>query len=178
MSLDRPQAPDPYSLLPQVDAFTLTSPSFDDGSDLPATHAVSGDNLSPALSWSGQPEGTASFLVTCYDPDAPTPSGFWHWCVVGVPADVTELPEGAGSADGGALPEGALTLANDFGTEDFGGAAPPPGDRPHRYVFAVTALDTADPGVEPGTSPAKAHFLTLEHVIGRATLTGTFAEPA
>ena len=71
-----------------------------------------------------------------------------------------------------------LQLRNDYGSADFGGAAPPPGDDPHRYFFAVTALDIADPteaGVDADTSPAKASFLTLAHVIGRATLTGTFA---
>lgn len=174
---DRTQAPDPYSRLPQVPSFELTSTGFADGDELPGRHGFADENLSPALAWSGAPEGTKSFLVSCFDPDAPTPSGFWHWFAVGVPADVSSLEQGAGSASG-SLPAGVLQLRNDYGSADFGGAAPPPGDDPHRYFFAVTALDIADPteaGVDADTSPAKASFLTLAHVIGRATLTGTFA---
>ncbi len=113
-------------------------------------------------------------MLSCYAPDAPAPSGFWHWFVVGVAGDATGVPEGAGHVGGGSIPGTAVQLANDYGTRDFGGAAPPPGDGPHRYIFAVHALDTAELGIEPGTSPAKASFMMLAHVIGRATLTGTY----
>ncbi len=174
MNLDRPQAPDPYSLLPRTESFELTSPDFADGDALPDTHSYGGANRSPALSWSGAPEGTKQFVVSCYDPDAPTPSGFWHWFAVGLPADVTSLAEDAGKSDGGSLPAGVAQLPNDFGTRDFGGAAPPAGDRPHRYIFAVHALDTDDLGLDPDTSPAKASFMMLGHILARATLTGTF----
>lgn len=177
MTLERPTAPDPYSLLPRTASFDVTATGFADGEPLPRAQALDGDNSSPALTWSGAPEGTQSYLVTCFDPDAPTPSGFWHWAVVGLDASVTSVPAGAGSVDGAGLPDGAFQLRNDYGTADFGGAAPPPGDRPHRYVFAVTALDTADLGglgLDADTSPAKAHFLTLEHVLGRAVVTGTY----
>lgn len=174
MNLDRPQAPDPYSLLPQTASFELTSPEFADGEALPAKHSFGEDNISPALSWSGAPEGTKSFVLSCYDPDAPTPSGFWHWFVVGIDGTAGGVEEGAGHIGGGSMPGQVLQLPNDFGSHDFGGAAPPPGDRPHRYIFAVHALDTAELGIEPGTSPAKASFMMLAHVIGRATLTGTY----
>lgn len=171
------QTPDPYTLLPQVPSFELTSTGFAQGQELPDRHGFAAENLSPALAWSGAPQGTKSYVVSCFDPDAPTPSGFWHWFAVGLPAEVTDLAEGAGAA--GSMPEGVLQLRNDYGSADFGGAAPPPGDDPHRYIFAVLALDVADPvaeaGVDADTSPAKASFLTLGHVIGRATLTGTFA---
>jgi len=175
MNLDRPPAPNPYDLLPGVPTFTLESPDFADGDTLPAAHTYGGDNASPALRWSGAPEGAKSYAVSCFDPDAPTPSGFWHWFVVGVPADVTELPTGAGLIGGGSLPDGSVQLHNDYGTDDFGGAAPPPGDRAHRYIFAVHALDVADLSIDTQTSPAKASFIMLEHVIGRALLTGTYA---
>ncbi|MVA75209.1 YbhB/YbcL family Raf kinase inhibitor-like protein [Auraticoccus sp. F435] len=171
MNLERPIPPDPYTLLPAVPSFTLTSPELADGGSLGEKHAFEGGNTAPSLEWSGAPEGTRSFLVTCYDPDAPTPSGFWHWVAVGVPADVTSLRDGE-------LPEGAFTVRNDYGQPGFCGAAPPPGDRPHRYIFAVTALDTDDTGLDESATPAVVHFMTLQHVLGRALLTGTFQIPA
>src|SRR5919204_6963814 len=95
-------------------ALKLTSANFNDGDYLGNDHILSaaygfgcaGGNLSPQLSWSGAPAGTRSFAVTCFDPDAPTGSGFWHWVVVNIPADVSELPRGAGSSSG-SLPPGA-----------------------------------------------------------------------
>ncbi len=178
MNLERPIAPDPYELLPKVPSFTVTSPGFEPGGELPARHAFAYENASPALSWSGAPEGTRSFVVTCFDPDAPTPAGFWHWAVAGIPAGVTELAENAGTEDGAGLPEGAFQLTNDYGFDWFGGAAPPPGDRPHRYMFAVHALDTEDPGVEAGFSPAKMSFYSLGRTLARAVVTATYAIPA
>lgn len=173
MDLTRGVAPDPYTHLPVLPALTLTSTSFGPGEPLPDAQAYGGGNLSPQLSWSGAPAGTASYLVTCFDPDAPTPSGFWHWCLVGLPATTTELPEGAGSE--GEIPHGVATaLTNDYGTAEYGGAAPPKGDRPHRYIFAVTALDTDDLGIDAGTSPAKAHFIALSHSLARGFLMGTY----
>lgn len=176
MNLDRATAPDPYTHLPQLPSLEVSSSSFAPGEPLPDAQAYGGGNTSPQLSWSAGPEGTAGYLVTCFDPDAPTPSGFWHWAVYGVPADVTELSEGSGSS-GGFVADGMITLTNDYGTADFGGAAPPPGDRPHRYIFAVTALDTLDTGVDATTSPAKAHFLTLGNSLARGVVTGTYQLP-
>ncbi|GAB49045.1 YbhB/YbcL family Raf kinase inhibitor-like protein [Mobilicoccus pelagius] len=175
MNLERPQAPDPYELLPRVPSFTLESPTFADGGTLPTEQTYGGGNTSPVLRWSGAPEGTKSYAVSCFDPDAPTPSGFWHWFVVGIPADVTELEANAGLIGGGSLPRGSVQLRNDYGTDDFGGAAPPPGDRPHRYMFAVHALDAEDLSLDPSTPPAQASFVMLEHVLGRAVLTGMSA---
>lgn len=180
MNLDRPQAQHPYDKLPAAPALEVTSTSFADGDTLPDAQVFddwgfSGGNRSPQLSWSGAPEGTTSYLVSCFDPDAPTPSGFWHWVVVGVPAQTTELAEGAGAVGGGALPSGALQLSNDTGNKGYSGAAPPQGDRPHRYMFAVTALDTDDLGVDDSASPAVASFMSGEHVLARGVLTATFA---
>lgn len=108
--------------------FVLESPAFVTGDVLPQAQVYdgmgqTGANLSPALTWKGAPEGTRSFVVTVYDPDAPTGSGWWHWVVVNIPPQVTALPEGAGSGKGG-LPEGALQIRTDFGAPGYGGAAP------------------------------------------------------
>src|ERR1039458_421203 len=146
-TLVRPIPPDPYDLLPAVASFSLTSEDIAAGQPLAAVHvhhSAGGENRSPHLRWSGAPDATQGFVVTCLDPDAPTGSGFWHWVMVGIPATVTELPRGAGASDAPLSP-GAFHVRNDFGTLDYGGAAPPPGDRPHRYIFAVHAVDTDNP---------------------------------
>jgi Raf kinase inhibitor-like YbhB/YbcL family protein len=179
MSLDRPLAPNPYDLLPSVPALTVTSGTCEDGGDLPEVHVYNGwgftgGNRSPQLSWSGAPDGAKGYAVTCFDADAPTPSGFWHWIVLGIPAEATELPQDAGAAGGAALPEGAFHVANDYGTKDFGGAAPPQGDRPHRYFFAVHALDTADLGIDDSVSAAVAAFNIGFHTLARGVLTASY----
>ena len=122
---------DPFARLPQVPAFQLTSTTVGDGEPWPPaqlgvkTGIPGAHDRSPQLSWSGAPADTKSFALTVYDPDAPTQSGFWHWAVVGIPAAVTELPEGAGDPDARVLPEGAFPLRNDGGIRGFLGAAPP-----------------------------------------------------
>src|SRR5512144_904478 len=177
VSLERPIAPDPYDLLPPVPGFTLESDDIADGEILAPTFvhsSASGANQSPQLRWSGFPSQTRSFTVTVFDPDAPTGSGFWHWVLVDVPASVTELPRGAGSGEG-RLPEGAFHVRNDFGERAYGGAAPPPGDRPHRYVFAVHALDVPTLGVSVDVPPAVVGFNLTFHTLARATLRPVFA---
>lgn len=175
MNLDRPQAPNPYELLPQVPSLTVTSSAFTDGGELPARHSAGGENVSPELSWSDFPAETKSFVVTCFDPDAPTPSGYWHWTVADLDAAVTSLPEGAGAEDG-SLPGNAFHARSDGGSLAYEGAGPPPGDRPHRYIFAVHALDVESLGVSAEDSPTKVAFLTLFHTIARGTVTATFAQ--
>ncbi|GAB7041194.1 MULTISPECIES: YbhB/YbcL family Raf kinase inhibitor-like protein [Catenuloplanes] len=176
MSLERPVAPDPYDLLPPVPSFALTSTDIADGTALDDTFAhdsVGGRNVSPQLSWSGFPAGTRSFVVTCFDPDAPTGSGFWHWVAVNLPVTVTELAQGAGSTEGG-LPDGAFHVRNDYGTLSYGGSAPPAGDREHRYVFAVHAVDVEALDVTWDVSPAVVGFNLAFHTLARATLRSTY----
>jgi Raf kinase inhibitor-like YbhB/YbcL family protein len=174
-SLDRPIAQDPYDKLPPVPTFTLTSPDIADGARLASDFAVDGANQSPALAWTGFPAGTRSFVVNCYDPDAPTPSGYWHWTVIDIPATVTSLTRGAGAVGGGHLPRGAFHARSDGGDDGYEGAGPPPGDKPHRYVYAVHALDVDQLGVGPSTSPAAVGFNVTFHVLARATLTATYS---
>ena len=172
MSLDRPVAPDPYKLLPEVGSFTVTSTDVADGKPLADDHAFAGGNTSPQLSWSGFPAETKAFVVTCYDPDAPIVSGFWHWVLVNLPATVTELPTGAGTTE--RLDNGAFHVCNDFGTKSFGGAAPPAGDQIHRYYFVVHAIDIEALDVDAEASPAVVGFNLAFHTLARALLTPTY----
>ena len=159
----------------------LTSESFSDGDYLANDHVLSeaygfgcaGGNLSPQLSWSGAPEGTKSFALTCFDPDAPTGSGFWHWVAVNIPADVTSLALGAGSGDG-AMPDGALQTRTDFGAPGYGGPCPPEGDHPHRYLFTLHAVGLESLPVEADTSAAVVGFMLNFNTLAKATLMGLY----
>jgi Raf kinase inhibitor-like YbhB/YbcL family protein len=170
---------DHFARLPDVPTFRVTSTTLVDGGTMPPGSmsglfgVPGGEDISPELSWSGAPSETKSYAVTAYDPDAPTGSGFWHWAVVDIPASVTELPEGAGSEDGGGLPAGAFQLANDGGAARFIGAAPPSGHGPHRYFFVVHALDVETLGVPAGATPAFLGFNIFSHILARAVLTVT-----
>ena len=171
MSLDRPVAPNPYDLLPPVPAFTVTSEDITDGEPCGDGQVAAAGNTSPQLSWSGAPEGTQSYVVTCFDPDAPTPSGFWHWVLVDLPADVTSLETGAASR---ALPGNAFHCRNDGGEKGYLGAAPPQGDMPHRYYYVVHAVSEPTLGVDSDASPAVVSFNLAFKTLGRAIIHGTY----
>ncbi|AVG76294.1 kinase inhibitor [Pantoea ananatis] len=150
------------------------SQDLHDGDKMPEKHVFNGmgyqgDNLSPHLAWEDAPEGTKSFVITCFDPDAPTGSGWWHWVVANIPADTTSLPQGAGSGKA-ALPAGALQTRTDFGQAGYGGAAPPAGET-HRYIFSVHALDVDKIDVDEGASGAMVGFNVHFHVLASASLT-------
>ncbi|GAA0906403.1 YbhB/YbcL family Raf kinase inhibitor-like protein [Pseudonocardia zijingensis] len=174
----------PFARLPEVAAFTVTSTTVADGAALPAAQysgmfgVPEGKDVSPQLSWHGAPEGTRSYAVTVYDPDAPTGSGFWHWAVADIPAGVTALSEGAGDDTGSGLPAGAFQLRNDAGAARFVGAAPPAGHGPHRYFVVVHALDVANIGVAADATPAVLGFTMFGHTLGRAVLVATGETPA
>jgi len=167
-------------------SFTVTSDSFKEGAPLGMEHILSaeygfgcgGGNKSPHLRWSGAPEGTKSFAVHCFDPDAPTGSGFWHWVVVNIPATTTELALDAGNPKAGLLPKGALQTRTDFGAPGYGGPCPPPGHGPHRYVFTVFAVKEETLPVNADTSAAIVGFQLHFNTLAKAALTGTFERSA
>lgn len=168
----------PYADLPDVASFEVRSDDISDGSTL-ATAQVSGmmgaggEDRSPHLSWSGAPEGTRSYAVTVYDPDAPTASGFWHWAVFNIPVGVTELAAGAG--DGSALPDGAVQLNNDARAVGYVGAAPPPGHGTHHYWTVVHAVDVDHLDIPAEGTPAFLGFNLFSHTVGRATIVAEYA---
>jgi Raf kinase inhibitor-like YbhB/YbcL family protein len=146
-----------------------------DGERLPSPQVsgifgAGGDDCSPQLSWSGFPPETKSFVVSCYDPDAPTASGFWHWAVVDISASVTSLPSGVGDEPAFGLPAGAFQLRNDAGLRRYLGAAPPPGHGPHRYYFVVHAVGVETLGLPGDASNALLGFNLFSHTLARATL--------
>ncbi len=149
-------------------AFTLTSNDIADGGTLPDAQVQALGDTSPHLAWSGAPEGTKSYAVTVFDPDAPTGSGFWHWTVANIPADVSEI------ATGGPIPPGAVEGRTDYGEPGFGGAAPPPGHGPHRYIFTVFAVDVDSLPVTPEDSGAKYGFNLHFHTLAKASITATY----
>lgn len=161
---------------------TLTSESFQDGDYLAMDHVLSaeygfgcaGGNKSPHLRWEGAPADTRSFAVTCFDPDAPTGSGFWHWVVVNIPAKVTELALDAGNPASGKLPAGALQIRTDVGKPGYVGPCPPPGHHPHRYMFTVFAVSTETVPVTADTSPALVGFNLNFTTLDKAELMGLY----
>ncbi|MFZ0529939.1 MAG: YbhB/YbcL family Raf kinase inhibitor-like protein [Propionicimonas sp.] len=136
-----------------------------------AEPGVGGDNISPQLAWSGAPEGTRSYAITCFDPDAPTGSGWWHWVVTDIPSDVTALAEGA------ELPAGARTWPNDYGYPGWGGPWPPPGPE-HHYVFTVFAVGVPRLDVPDDATSAVARLTLSFAVLDSGSFTAVFANPA
>lgn len=167
--------------IPAVHAagFSVTSPDVQGGGTISNEQVYdgfgcTGDNVSPALSWSGAPAGTKSFAVTLYDPDAPTGSGWWHWLVSNIPASVTELAKGAGDPSAGTLPDGAVQSRTDFGQPGYGGPCPPKGDAPHHYIFTVYALKVDHLEIDGNAPGAMVGFNLHAAMIDKATLTATY----
>lgn len=165
----------PYDAIAKVPEFTVTSEDVQDQQRM-ATAQVSGimgaggQDISPQLTWSGYPETTRSFVVTVYDPDAPTASGFWHWAVTDIPAFTTSLPTNAGDETGSSLPEGTWQLRNDAGLRQYLGAAPPAGHGKHTYYIAVHALDVETLELDREATPAFLAFNMSGHTVGRAII--------
>jgi Raf kinase inhibitor-like YbhB/YbcL family protein len=160
----------------------LTSNSFKDGDYLSTDHILSADygfgcggrNQSPHLKWEEAPAGTKSFAVLCFDPDAPTGSGFWHWVVVNIPPSVTELPLDAGNPASGKMPSGALQVRTDFGKPGYGGPCPPEGDHPHRFLFSVHAVLMDRLPVNADTAAAVVGFYLHFNTLAKASLMGLY----
>jgi len=152
-------------------AIHVTSTTFPADGMIPAKVAFGpcgGQNVSPQLSWSNVPEGTKSFALTCFDPDAPTGSGFYHWIVANIPASVTNMAENS-------LAPGAIQGSTDYGESKYGGPCPPTGDPPHRYHFTVYALDI--PSIDsagPNMTGARLVFSMRGHLLAQGTLTGKY----
>ncbi|MGV3344608.1 YbhB/YbcL family Raf kinase inhibitor-like protein [Enterobacteriaceae bacterium LUAb1] len=157
----------------------ITSTDFKNNDFLRKNHEFNGfggcgDNRSPALAWQDIPTETKSFAVTCYDPDAPTGSGFWHWIAFDIPANVTQLRANAGIASGNNLPTGSQQSMNDYGLAGFGGACPPEGDKAHRYIFNIHALSVEKLGIDASVTNAVARFMIEAHTLAKASITGLY----
>ena len=169
-------APNPYPSLPHVPSFRVLSTTVTNGRPLPTAQlsglfkVPGGKDISPQLSWSGFPKRTKSFVVSMYDPQAPTGSGFWHWIVANIPATTTALPVDAGAPNSTLLPAGAIELGGDAGMHRYVGGAPPAGSGVHEYTITVSALDTPTSGVGSDASGAFLGFTIAGHTIARATL--------
>lgn len=156
--------------------FYISSPLVEDGGTLPMSAVFDGGNQSLPLKWHGAPEGTKSYAISCYDPDAPTGSGFWHWMVINIPASVTELPADAGRADNSLLPAGARQMRSDYGDDCFGGANPPKGDQPHRYIFTVMAISEEALVLPPDITTAATGFNLHFKTLAKASFTAYFGQ--
>jgi Raf kinase inhibitor-like YbhB/YbcL family protein len=161
----------PQSLVP----LTISSNDFANGGVMPlsaASAAAGGSDLSPNLDWSGAPAKTLSYAVTCFDPDAPTGVGFWHWSLVNIPARVTSLPAGASKHP----PAGSVQGYTDYGTAGYGGPYPPGGNPPHRYIFTVYALDIPKvPGIAENSTGAFLMLSLSGHILANGTYVGLFS---
>ncbi len=164
--------PDPYAPLGDVPTFPLRSDDLSDGEEIPERFRAP-ENVSPHLAWEDLPAGTKSLAVTCFDPDAPTAAGFWHWAAFNIPATATQLPTGSGAAEDLGL-EGVISLRGDSGQRTYYGPNPPAGHAPHRYLYAVHALDVESLDIDPEATPTVLGFNLYFHTLGRAVLWGWY----
>ena len=161
-------------------AFELASPDIKPNATIGNKHVYKGfgcegEDVSPALSWTGAPQGTKSFALLVHDPDAPTGgAGWWHWAVYNIPASVSSLPQGAGKVDGSAMVKGAAQATTDFGAPGWGGPCPPAGDKPHHYHFTLHALNVEKLDIPPGATASLVGFMVNGNTLGKAKLTGMY----
>ena len=164
---------DPYAAVTPAPALAVRSDDLKHGEEMPLIFRdpqIGGANTSPHLAWSDFPAQTRSFALTCYDPDAPTGTGFMHWAVANIPSDVSTLPAGAGAV-GGPLPAGALTIPNDLRMRQYIGPNPPPGSGRHRYVFIVHAVNVPTLDIDPDLTPVVLGFNLHFHTVARGSMT-------
>ncbi len=161
-------------------SFELSSADVSSATPIAAKHVLAGfgctgGNLSPALAWKNPPAGTKSFAVMLHDQDAPTGgAGFWHWVVVNLPASATSLPQGAGAADGKALPEGARQINTDFGAPGYGGPCPPQGREAHRYTFTVYALKVEKLELPANATASLTGFMVNGNSLGKTSFVARY----
>lgn len=129
-----------------------------------------GENKSPQLSWKNAPEGTKSFAVTMYDPDAPTGSGWWHWVVFDIPETVNELVAGAGNIELDLAPKGVIQSTTNYGVPGYGGPCPPEGHGLHQYIISVHALKTDKLGLDQNTNPAIVGYYLWNNTLAKASI--------
>jgi Raf kinase inhibitor-like YbhB/YbcL family protein len=159
--------------------FTLTSPQMQTGQQMAMEHVFNsfgctGGNISPELKWSGVPKGTKSLALTVYDPDAPTGSGWWHWLIFNIDPGTTGLPANAGDVNAHLAPAGSVQGRTDYGSTGYGGPCPPPGDKPHHYIFTLYALDVARLQLDETASAAMVGYNLNAHALDKAQMTVLF----
>jgi Raf kinase inhibitor-like YbhB/YbcL family protein len=164
---------------PALAEFILSSTDVKAGTPMAAAqvfdgYGCTGQNISPALSWSGEPTGTKSFAITMYDPDAPTGSGWWHWTVFNIPASVHSLPAGAGAEGSKDMPAGAIQGRTDFASSHYGGPCPPPGDHAHHYEITVYALSVAQLPMDSSAPGALVGFNLHANMLASAKIVGRY----
>ena len=174
-----PGTPTPRPVIQTPPTFTLTSAEIPANSTIKNAQVFNGfgctgDNISPSLTWSGVPAGTKSLVLTVYDPDAPTGSGFWHWLVFDMPATATSLPLNSGVQNSTTIPPGALQGYTDFGFSGYGGPCPPAGDPPHHYIFTLYALPIPSVGLTSGATGGLLGFVVMANATDKATFTATY----
>ena len=154
-------------------AMKITSAAFAANGAIPAKHTCDGEDLSPALAWSGVPEETESLALIMDDPDAP-PGTWVHWVLYDLPADASVLPEGLAKKerlDSGAA-HGACWGVKSFSRVGYHGPCPPPGSA-HRYYFKLYALDKRL-GLAPRATKAEVLKAMEGHVLAEGQLIGTY----
>jgi Raf kinase inhibitor-like YbhB/YbcL family protein len=166
-------------VLAHAGGFMAASPDLEAKKGIPEkfvfnSFGCTGENVSPAVIWRDAPADTKSFALTVYDPDAPTGSGWWHWLVINIPADMHGLQQGAGDPAARKLPKGVVQTRTDFGKPGWGGPCPPNGDRPHRYIFTVHALKVDKLDVAEDASGAMVGYMIHANQIGKASFTAHY----